>query len=128
MGQTTFLSSDMVSPKNLNLEPLEFFSEACCLTAMFSPTSYFVSRCKVCTRHRGQYLFSSNLPGSFFLFLSEVYVLSLHWVQARWIVIRASPFFAIAYYSFIPVTNPDPTVLPPSLIANRCPCSRATGT
>ena len=48
------------------------------------PTSpYFVSRCSVCCRQRGQNLFSSSRPGSFFLFLRVLYVRSLQVVHAR---------------------------------------------
>ena len=44
--------------------------------------SYFVSRCSVCRRQRGQNLFSSSRPGSFRLFLRVLYVRSLQTVHA----------------------------------------------
>ena len=48
------------------------------------PTSlYFVSRCSVCCRQRGQNLLSSIRPGSLRLFLRVLYVRSLQVVHAR---------------------------------------------
>ena len=52
--------------------------------------AYFVSRWGVCCRQRGQYLFSSNRPGSFFLFFRVLYVRSLQVVHARAITGRFS--------------------------------------
>jgi hypothetical protein len=57
---------------------------------------YFVSLCRVWLRQRGQYFLSSKRWVSFLLFLVEVYVLSLHSVQARWITTLASDFFAMS--------------------------------
>ena len=51
---------------------------------------YFVSRCSVCCRQRGQNLFSSIRPGSFLLFLRVLYVRSLQVVHASEITGRFS--------------------------------------
>ena len=47
-----------------------------------APGFYFVSRCSVCRRQRGQNLFSSSRPGSFLLLLRVLYVRSLQTVHA----------------------------------------------
>ena len=65
------------------------------------PTSpYFVSRCSVCCRQRGQNLFSSIRPGSFRLFFRVLYVRSLQTVHAREITGRFSAF-ATWFQSFV---------------------------
>ena len=51
---------------------------------------YFVSRCRVCCRQRGQNLFSSSRPGSLRLFFRVLYVRSLQVVHARLITGRFS--------------------------------------
>ena len=51
---------------------------------------YFVSRCSWCCRQRGQNLFSSMRPGSFFLFFRVLYVRSLQVVHASEITGRFS--------------------------------------
>ena len=58
-------------------------------------------------------------------FEAQVYVLSRHSLQARWMIARSS-FFAIDYLSTL-VTAPAPTVRPPSRIATRWPTSSAIG-
>ena len=57
---------------------------------------YFVSRCSVCCRQRGQNLFSSMRPGSFFLFLRVLYVRSLQVVHASEITGRFSALATLA--------------------------------
>jgi hypothetical protein len=56
---------------------------------------YFVSRCSVCCRQRGQNLFSSNRPGSFRLFFRVLYVRSLQVVHASEITGRFSAFATV---------------------------------
>jgi len=60
----------------------------------YTPTdaqsAYFVSRCSVCCRQRGQNLLSSIRPGSFLLFLRVLYVRSLQVVHASEITGRFS--------------------------------------
>src|SRR5918992_215083 len=53
---------------------------------------YFVSRCSVCCRQRGQNLFSSSRPGSFLLFFRVLYVRALQVVHARASTCRFSAF------------------------------------
>ena len=73
------------------------------------PTSpYFVSRCSVCCRQRGQNLFSSSRPGSFFLFLRVLYVRSLHVVHAREMTGRFSALATVDVPVWGPVSPPDP--------------------
>ena len=60
------------------------------LLPLLQARSYFVSRCSVCCRQRGQNLFSSRRPGSFFLFFRVLYVRSLQVVHASEITGRFS--------------------------------------
>ena len=55
-----------------------------------APGVYFVSRCSVCCRQRGQNLFSSSRPGSFLLLFRVLYVRSLQVVHANAITGRFS--------------------------------------
>jgi len=66
VGQTTFLSSAMVSAKNPNLKRRFFVARTLVIRG------YLVSLCNVWVRHRGQYFFNSSRCGSFLLFLVVV--------------------------------------------------------
>ena len=69
----------------------------------YTPTDgrrYFVSRCSVCCRQRGQNLFSSSRPGSFRLFFRVLYVRSLQVVHASVITGRFSAL-ATSAWSFV---------------------------
>ena len=72
---------------------------------------YFVSRCSVCCRQRGQNLFSSSRPGSFFLFLRVLYVRSLQVVHASAITGRFSALATIDSCRSGPVSPLDPANL-----------------
>jgi len=63
------------------------------------------------------------------LFFVELYVRRLHSVQARMMMSRNGPppSLPACGYSMISVIVPEPTVRPPSRIANRRPFSNATG-
>ena len=68
----------------------------------YTPTTvprYFVSRCGVCRRQRGQNLFSSSRPGSFRLFLRVLYVRSLQTVHASEITGRFSALATVGFLS-----------------------------
>ena len=67
VGQTTFLSSAITSPKNLILD-VAFLA----MLVLAMVADYLVSRWTVWVRQRGQYLLSSRRCGSFFLFLVVV--------------------------------------------------------
>ena len=67
-------------------------------------SGYFVSRCRVCCRQRGQYLFSSSRPGSFRLFFRVLYVRSLQVVHASVITGRFSALATSGWSLFI---HPD---------------------
>src|SRR5687767_10497064 len=74
-----------------NLQPLVLETSA--LPIELHPCEvlrYLVSRCRRCCRQRGQNLFSSSRPGSFFLFFRVLYVRSLQVVHARAITGRFS--------------------------------------
>ena len=60
---------------------------------------YFASRCILCVRQRGQYLFISSRSGCLRLFLVVAYVRSLHSLQARVIMTRASFAMSLSYVS-----------------------------
>ena len=64
------------------LYQLSYTPSADALLRMVPCLAYFVSRCRVCCRQRGQYLFSSSRPGSFLLFVLVLYVRSLQVVHA----------------------------------------------
>jgi len=70
--------------------------------------AYFVSRCSVCCRQRGQNLFSSSRPGSFRLFFRVLYVRSLQVVHARAITGR---FSALATWFDSSSVDPTPATL-----------------
>ena len=91
-----------------NLQPLVLETSA--LPLSYTPTPiprYFVSRCSVCRRQRGQNLFSSSRPGSFRLFLRVLYVRSLQVVHASAITGR---FSALATVDFLSVWSVPPPV------------------
>ena len=121
VGQITFLSSAMMSLKNLNLKPCFLAVSTFPLVAIWPP--YVASEC--------------GSEDNISLALIAVVVLSV-------LGSRISPLLALGaskmndasnvtllghllYYSIMRVNAPAPTVLPPSLMANLSPCSIATG-
>ena len=95
------------------------------------PATYLVSRWETCRRHHRQYFFNWRRSGVLRLFLVVLYVRRLHSVHARMMMSRTWFLLSLSApasgYSMISVIVPEPTVRPPSRIANRKPFSSATG-
>ena len=79
----------------------------------------------------GKYFFNWRRSGVLRLFLVVLYVRRLHSMHARMMMSRTGPLLSLSAsasgYSMISVIVPEPTVRPPSRIANRSPFSSATG-